>query len=251
MKVWAFVGILSLTYVAGAINSFFPSVVKTLGYDDNLTLVLTAPPFLLCVVVMLFNGWWSDRRNSRYLHVVGPIGVTIVALIIALSTLNTGARYFAMMLLVSDATAHARLALKASAAILVLLERHCPVRLDLADHRPSQLEACRHSRPRQLHRQHAQPLERLSVPGTSERSPVLWRRADSCTVYRTTCSRVMLVPLPALSRLASVRSVWPPGFAGTCSARTARWTRACTLVAASPRRCRRWVGVTPCKIRLL
>ena len=48
---------------------------------------------------MLINGWHSDRTQERYLHIVVPLCVTLVANIIAVSTLNIAARYVAMMLL--------------------------------------------------------------------------------------------------------------------------------------------------------
>lgn len=99
IKTYYLMGILSLTYVAGAVNSFFPSVVKTLGFSSNMTLILTAPPFLLCTIVMFINGWHADRTRDRFWHIAGPLTVTILSMVIAISTTNTAARYFAMMLM--------------------------------------------------------------------------------------------------------------------------------------------------------
>ncbi|KAH7227416.1 major facilitator superfamily domain-containing protein [Fusarium oxysporum] len=98
-KTWLFVGILYCTYIVGAVANFFPSVVSGLGYSRNLTYVLTAPPFLLCVIAMLINGFHSDRVQERSFHIIGPLTVTAVANVIAVSTTNTAARYVAMMLL--------------------------------------------------------------------------------------------------------------------------------------------------------
>lgn len=90
-------GILSLTYVAGAVNSFFPTVVKTLGFSPNNTLLLTAPPFLLCTVTMFLNGYFSDKSGNRSFHVIGPLIVTIVSMVLAISTTSVAGRYVAMM----------------------------------------------------------------------------------------------------------------------------------------------------------
>lgn len=79
--------------------NFFPSVVGGLGYDRNTTYGLTAPPFILCVFCMLANGFHSGRTQERFWHIVAPLFVTLAANVIAVSTLNTGARYTAMMLL--------------------------------------------------------------------------------------------------------------------------------------------------------
>lgn len=48
---------------------------------------------------MLINGFHSDRKQERYLHIVIPLTITLAANIIAVSTLNIAARYVAMMLL--------------------------------------------------------------------------------------------------------------------------------------------------------
>jgi len=48
---------------------------------------------------MLINGWHSDKTQERYLHIVIPMGVTVIAMIIAVSTLNTAGRYIAMCLM--------------------------------------------------------------------------------------------------------------------------------------------------------
>ena len=48
---------------------------------------------------MLLNGFWSDRTQRRFLHIVGPLIITLVANIIAVSSLSIAARYVAIMLL--------------------------------------------------------------------------------------------------------------------------------------------------------
>lgn len=83
----------------GAVSNFFPSVVGGLGYGRNKTYLLTAPPFILCVIVMLINGFHSDRTQERFLHIACALLVTLAANIIAVSSLHIAARYVAMMLL--------------------------------------------------------------------------------------------------------------------------------------------------------
>lgn len=56
-----------------------------------MTYALTAPPFVLSVITMLFNGFHSDRRQERYLHIVVPLCVTLVANVVAVSTANVRA----------------------------------------------------------------------------------------------------------------------------------------------------------------
>jgi MFS family permease len=98
-KMWLMLVVLYAIYISAAVTNFFPSVVETLGYSRNTTYALTAPPFCLCVIVMMINGWHSDKTGNRYWHIVGPLFVSVVANIIAVSSLNTAARYVAMMLM--------------------------------------------------------------------------------------------------------------------------------------------------------
>ncbi|CAG8181560.1 unnamed protein product [Penicillium salamii] len=80
VKTWLLMGILYSIYIAGAVTNFFPSVVATLGYSRNKTYGLTA-------------------KQERYWHIVCPMAICMVANIIAVATLNTAARYVAMMLM--------------------------------------------------------------------------------------------------------------------------------------------------------
>lgn len=98
-KTWIQMAILHFISTTASVTNFFPSVVATLGYSRTLTYALTSPPFLLCVVTMLLNGFHSDRKRERYWHIVCPLCITVVANIIAVSSLNTAARYTAMMLM--------------------------------------------------------------------------------------------------------------------------------------------------------
>ncbi|KAI6906156.1 putative MFS transporter [Hortaea werneckii] len=98
-KTWLLCGILYATYTAAAVNNFFPTVVAGLGFSQNKSYGLTAPPFVLCVICMLINGYHSDKTQERFLHIACPLILTVIANIIAVSTLNISARYVAMMLL--------------------------------------------------------------------------------------------------------------------------------------------------------
>jgi hypothetical protein len=91
-KMWLLMALLTSIYIAAGVVNFFPSVVSGLGYSRNVTLGLTAPPFVLSIICMLINGYFSDRRGKRYIHIVCPLAVGVAANIIAVSTLNIAAR---------------------------------------------------------------------------------------------------------------------------------------------------------------
>lgn len=71
------------------------SVVKTLGFNRTITLVLTCPPFLLAGVAGIMTGWSSGRLHERTWHITGGLFVAVVGFVIAASTLNTAGRYVA------------------------------------------------------------------------------------------------------------------------------------------------------------
>lgn len=76
-------------------------MVDTLGYDSVDTLLMTVPPYCIAVCATLTNAWHADRTGERYLHIALPPVVAIVAYIILVSTLNFGARYFAMCIVIA------------------------------------------------------------------------------------------------------------------------------------------------------
>jgi MFS family permease len=99
-KVWFVTLALLVNFIASAVTNFFPIVIDQMGFENRtVSLALTAPPYILCVVVISLVGWHSDKVQERTYHVVAAFSVTIVANVIAVATTNTGARYFAMMLM--------------------------------------------------------------------------------------------------------------------------------------------------------
>ena len=84
---------------SASVTNFFPSVVKTLGFGDVETLLLTAPPYLLAVITAFTNALHSGRTGERYFHITLPLYVAIAAFIIAATTTGTAPRYVAMMLM--------------------------------------------------------------------------------------------------------------------------------------------------------
>jgi hypothetical protein len=86
---------------SASVTNFFPTVVQTLKYGPIQTLLLTTPPYVLAVGMTMLNAWHADRTGERFLHVSLPLCVGVAAFVLAISTLNTAARYLSMMLMVS------------------------------------------------------------------------------------------------------------------------------------------------------
>ncbi|KAI1100139.1 major facilitator superfamily domain-containing protein [Jackrogersella minutella] len=103
-KIWTMVLCMSFAQAMGSSVNFFPSIVQTLGYSQMTSLLLTTPPYILAAILFYGISYLSDRKNIIFPFYVGCLCFAFVAYIITLSTLQTGARYFAMMLMPSVCT---------------------------------------------------------------------------------------------------------------------------------------------------
>ncbi|KAM5356738.1 hypothetical protein ACJ41O_003384 [Fusarium nematophilum] len=99
-RLYIFAAMFFCLQVAAATSNFFPSVVQTLGYSRVATLLLTAPPYILGLIISVVNNWSADRLNNSSFHVMWPLALAIVGFVVAAAALQTGPRYFAMMLMV-------------------------------------------------------------------------------------------------------------------------------------------------------
>jgi hypothetical protein len=86
---------------SASFTNFFPTIVKTLGYNKTQTLLLSAPPYVFAAILGITNSWHSDKTRERWLHVVWPQVFCSIGFIISATTLNTGARYTATFMMMS------------------------------------------------------------------------------------------------------------------------------------------------------
>ncbi|KAI0838789.1 major facilitator superfamily domain-containing protein [Hypoxylon sp. FL0890] len=100
VKTWVLLVLLFGIVASGSVTNFFPAVVKTLGYSNVITLLLTCPPYVLCVICTWINAWHADRTGERYWHIVLSLVVALAAFILAAATTGVAPRYVAMMLMV-------------------------------------------------------------------------------------------------------------------------------------------------------
>lgn len=77
---------------------FFPSIVKTLGYNKVVTLLLTAPPYALAFFGSLGNSIHAGKTNERAFHVAVPMSISMIGNILCITITATAGRYFAMFL---------------------------------------------------------------------------------------------------------------------------------------------------------
>jgi MFS family permease len=88
-----------LSQCQGSIANYFPTLVGSLNFSHTVSLLLTAPPYILAGIVYYGIMFYSDRKNTVYPIILICIAISIVMYIIPMATLNVGARYFSMMIL--------------------------------------------------------------------------------------------------------------------------------------------------------
>ncbi|KAJ3542221.1 hypothetical protein NM208_g4216 [Fusarium decemcellulare] len=95
-KVWLFVFMQHCHLGANGFKNFFPTAVKTLGFNQTITLVLTCPPYLIAGGISIAWSWSSGKFNERTWHITIAKAIAVFGFVLGCATLNTGARYFAM-----------------------------------------------------------------------------------------------------------------------------------------------------------
>ncbi|KAI0450384.1 allantoate permease [Xylaria acuta] len=98
-RLYLFTLLQHVSLLSQAFQYFFPTIVKTLGFGTIETLLLTAPVWIATFLVSLVVTYTSGRFNDRSIHIISLMLISVVGNIIAVSTLNTGARFFAIFLL--------------------------------------------------------------------------------------------------------------------------------------------------------
>ncbi|KAI8177243.1 putative transporter [Colletotrichum sp. SAR 10_65] len=99
-RTWVFALMGNLHLSANGFKNYMPSAVKSLGFNTTITLVLTCPPYLIAGAASVLVSWSSGRYNERTWHITVSKIVASIGFAVATSTMNIGARYFAMVLFV-------------------------------------------------------------------------------------------------------------------------------------------------------
>ncbi|KAI1648041.1 MFS transporter [Daldinia loculata] len=99
-RTWLFCLALNLHMSSHGFRSFLPTVVKNLGLDTTMALVLTCPPYVLGALVSIAVCWSSGRFDERTWHITLSTAVGIIGYVISVATLNTTTRYVGIMIFV-------------------------------------------------------------------------------------------------------------------------------------------------------
>ncbi|KIJ64094.1 hypothetical protein HYDPIDRAFT_40740 [Hydnomerulius pinastri MD-312] len=98
-KVWWFAFAMCAQIIAVSFNMFFPTLSATMGFGTTDSLLLCAPPFIFTAIFAFFYSRVSDRMGQRFIFIASSEVVGIIGFIIAMSTMNTAARYVSLFLM--------------------------------------------------------------------------------------------------------------------------------------------------------
>jgi hypothetical protein len=94
---------LALAYMgitgAAGFQNFFPTLTKTLGYNQVVSLLLVAPPYVFMVFYSFCHCYASDRLGNRFWFLTYPVFISTVGFIIFMTTDSFGPRYFSFFLM--------------------------------------------------------------------------------------------------------------------------------------------------------
>lgn len=96
-NMWLFAFMQHMHLAANGFKNFFPTAVETLGFNKTITLTLTCPPYLIAGFISVFWSAHSGKKNERTWHITVAKAIAIFGFVLGCVTLNTGARYFAMV----------------------------------------------------------------------------------------------------------------------------------------------------------
>ncbi|KAK9241591.1 major facilitator superfamily domain-containing protein [Lipomyces tetrasporus] len=104
-RMWLFCFNMNMQISAESFKNFFPSVIKTLGFNTTVTLALTCPPYVVACFVGAAMSWSSGKRNERTWHMIIGTFLDVVGFVMAAATTNIAVRYVGMVIFVSFSSA--------------------------------------------------------------------------------------------------------------------------------------------------
>jgi MFS family permease len=96
---------------AGAVTSFIPTLVTTLGLSRILTLLLVAPPYVCASIAGLLVSRSSDKRSERAYHIIFPITFGLLGFLLFSISPSSLLHYLCLFLMLTGVYASYNVAL--------------------------------------------------------------------------------------------------------------------------------------------
>jgi MFS family permease len=94
---------LALAYMgitgAAGFQNYFPTLTATLGFNNIISLLLVAPPYVFMVFYSYGHGYLSDSLGNRFWFLMYPVAISIIGFIIFMTCSSFGPLYFSFFLM--------------------------------------------------------------------------------------------------------------------------------------------------------
>lgn len=81
-----------------SISLFLPTIIRTLGYSNELAQLMTVPPYVFACITCIGGGVLGDRTQQRGVWMVGFSVLSIIGLVMLIATNNNSVKYGAVFL---------------------------------------------------------------------------------------------------------------------------------------------------------
>ncbi|KAI6143719.1 MFS general substrate transporter [Pisolithus tinctorius] len=101
-QVWAMCIVqISISVPLYGITYFLPTIINNFGYSTSTSQLLSAPPYILGVIVLLVVAYFSDKTQRRSPFIFASQVIAIVGFIINITNVPNGVKYFGTYLCVA------------------------------------------------------------------------------------------------------------------------------------------------------
>ncbi|EME45769.1 hypothetical protein DOTSEDRAFT_129161 [Dothistroma septosporum NZE10] len=98
-RLYLFTLLQHMSLLSQTFQYFFPSIVRTLGYGNIATLLLTVPVWFATFLTSIIATLTASKTGDRSLHIASLMLIAAIGNAIATATTSVGARFFAMFLM--------------------------------------------------------------------------------------------------------------------------------------------------------
>lgn len=107
-KIWFFAMIFfDTTTITYALAYFGPDIIhNNLGYDEKMTQIMGAPPYVFAGAIMFISGWFGDRYKLRGPIIIFNMLLCCIGLPLLGWTKGGSSRYFGLFLVTAGANAN-------------------------------------------------------------------------------------------------------------------------------------------------
>ncbi|TQS31680.1 hypothetical protein Golomagni_08027 [Golovinomyces magnicellulatus] len=101
-KIWVHMFITIGCYIPlYSISIFLPTIVKSIGYTNEVAQLMTVPPYVVACLFTVGGGFLADKQGQRGIYMIFFIGLAMLGFALLAGVQNNGVKYFSCFLVTS------------------------------------------------------------------------------------------------------------------------------------------------------